>query len=72
MNWSRFVRQGHRWVSIFFVLLISGLLLSQGLGHEPPEWAFFTPLLPLLLLILSGLYLFALPHTARWSARRKA
>lgn len=72
MTRSRFIRQGHRWVSIIFTVLIAGLLLVQGLGYEPPEWTYFTPLLPLILLILSGLYLFVLPYTLRRATSRKA
>lgn len=65
MNWNMWVRQVHRWLSIIFaavVILIFGML---GAGKEPAQWVYFVPLLPLALLMLTGLYLFALPYVAR-------
>ena len=32
----------------------------------PPAWVTYSPLLPLALLLFSGLYLFALPYVTRW------
>ena len=38
---------------------------------EPPLWLTYSPLLPLFLLLFSGLYMFALPYaTKRRSGRR--
>jgi ABC-type polysaccharide/polyol phosphate export permease len=65
LNWNRWIRQIHRWLSIAFtlvVLLIFGLL---GLGKEPAMWIYYLPLLPLFLLMFTGLYMFALPYFAR-------
>jgi hypothetical protein len=31
---------------------------------EPPRWLTYSPLPPLFLMVLSGLYMFALPHVA--------
>jgi len=36
--------------------------LSRG---TPPDWVTYSPLLPLALLLFSGLYLFVLPYTAK-------
>lgn len=36
--------------------------LTQG---EPPPWVTYSPLLPLALLLLTGLYLFVLPYASR-------
>jgi hypothetical protein len=36
--------------------------MTQG---QPPAWVTYSPLLPLALLLFSGLYLFVLPYTAR-------
>lgn len=70
MSWNQFVRQAHRWVSIAFTLTVVAnfVALAQGTGMPPP-WVTYSPLLPLALLMLSGLYLFALPYTARWRKR---
>ncbi|ABI77459.1 putative membrane protein [Hyphomonas neptunium ATCC 15444] len=65
MNWNKWVRQGHRWVSIAFTLVSAAIFLALGLGNQPAEWVYMLPLLPLLLLVLTGLYLFALPYLSR-------
>lgn len=64
MNWSRGIRQFHRWVSIAFTLTVIANFAAMTRG-TPPAWITYSPLLPLLLLLLSGLYLFALPYLAR-------
>ncbi len=67
MNWNLLIRQGHRWISILFTLavLINIAAMTQG---QPPLWIGLLALFPLILLLVSGLYLFALPYIAR--ARR--
>jgi hypothetical protein len=72
VNLSVFIRQTHRWVSILFTLTVVAnfVALSQG---QPPDWITYSPLLPLALLLFSGLYLFALPYTTKWrNARRRS
>ena len=66
---NKWIRQVHRWLSIVFTMTVIAnfAALSQG---EPPAWITYSPLLPLFLLLFSGLYLFALPYTSRWRARR--
>ena len=61
---SRWIRQVHRWLSIVFTLTVIAnfVALSQG---EPPAFVTYAPLVPLFLLLFSGLYLFALPYVAR-------
>jgi len=70
VSWNQFVRQAHRWVSIAFTLTVVAnfVALAQGTGMPPP-WVTYSPLPPLALLMLSGLYLFALPYTAKWRKR---
>ncbi len=72
MNFSRFVRQFHRWTSIAFTLTVIAniLAMSAGQGQMPPPWITYSPLPPLALLMLSGLYLFALPYLAKRRDRR--
>ena len=66
MNWNTWVRQIHRWVSIVFTLtvLANFIALAQGGGTAPP-WVTYSPLLPLALLLFTGLYLFVLPYVLR-------
>ena len=59
---SRLIRQTHRWTSLVFALVVAGIFLALGLGTEPAQWAYFPPLPPLFLLLLTGLYLFVLPY----------
>ncbi len=63
MNWNTWIRQSHRWLSIIFTTTVIANFVAMGLG-EPPAWLVYAPLLPLLLMLLSGLYLFVLPYTA--------
>jgi hypothetical protein len=37
--------------------------MTQG---QPPAWVTYSPLLPLGLLLFSGLYLFVLPYATKW------
>ena len=66
MNWYNWIRQIHRWLSIIFTAIVIGIFVSLGLGVEPAQWVYLMPLIPLALLMLSGLYLFALPHAPKW------
>ena len=68
---NKWIRQVHRWLSIVFTVTVIAnfVALSQG---EPPAWVTYSPLLPLFLLLFSGLYLFALPYTSRWRAGQRA
>ena len=64
MNWNIWIRQIHRWVSIIFVAGVILIFIALGAGREPAYWVYLTPLLPLALLMLTGLYLFFLPYVA--------
>ena len=64
MQWNRRIRQAHRWISIVFTLLVAGVMVVS-MGEEPPLWVSLLPLLPLALLMLTGLYLFVLPYVRR-------
>ena len=62
---SIWIRQIHRWLSIIFVAVVATIFIALGMGKQPVSWVYFTPLPPLALLALSGLYLFVLPYAAR-------
>ena len=74
MNWNKWVRQIHRWVSIAFTVTVIAnfVALARGGGVAPPPWITYSPLLPLAVLLFSGLYLFMLPYATRWRSRRSA
>ena len=67
MNWNKWVRQTHRWLSIAFTVTVIAnfVALGMGKGEQPPAWITYSPLLPLGLLLFSGLYLFYLPYASR-------
>lgn len=68
---NKWTRQIHRWMSIIFTLTVIAnfVALARSGGGMPPPWITYSPLLPLFLLMLTGLYLFALPYAVRWRAR---
>jgi len=73
LNWSSWIRQIHRWVAIAFtVTVIANFIdLARG-GGTPPSWVTYSPLVPLALLLFTGLYMFVLPYAARWRSGRRA
>ena len=64
MSMSSLVRQTHRWLSIAFTLTVIAnfVALAMGQGKQPPDWVTYSPLLPLFLLMATGLYMFVLPY----------
>lgn len=65
MNWKNAVRQTHRWLSIAFTLTVVANFVAMTRG-QPPAWVTYSPLLPLALLLFTGLYLFVLPYATKW------
>ena len=68
---SRWIRQIHRWLSIAFTVTVIVNIAVLGQDEVARRTVAFLPLLPLALLLLSGLYLFLLPHATRWRSRRR-
>jgi heme A synthase len=71
LNWNTWVRQIHRWLAIAFTVAVIATFIALA-QKDPVAWVSYVPLLPLALLMLTGLYLFALPHTAKWRGGRRA
>ena len=65
MNWNKWVRQTHRWVSIAFTLTVIANFVAIAQVGTPPAWVTYSPLLPLALLLFTGLYMFVLPYVSR-------
>jgi heme A synthase len=65
MNWSQWIRQFHRWVAIAFTLAVIVNIIAL-VRKEQSVLVGFLALLPLALLLLTGLYLFVLPYATRW------
>jgi hypothetical protein len=66
MTWNGAIRQSHRWISIAFTLTVIANFVVRGMRPgEPPPWITYAPLLPLALLLFTGLYLFVVPYLGR-------
>jgi hypothetical protein len=65
VTWTTSIRQIHRWLSIAFTLGVIGYMVVMSQG-QPPAWVGLFALVPLILLLVSGLYLFALPYAVKW------
>lgn len=70
MHWNQWIRLAHRWLSIAFTVSVIGVFIALG-QEEPAVWVSYIPLLPLALLLFSGLYLFVLPYATRWRSARR-
>ena len=65
---NAWIRQIHRWLSIAFTMGVISYIVAMQWG-QPAVWVGLLALVPLILLSISGLYLFALPYGSR--ARRQ-
>ncbi|TXK41605.1 hypothetical protein [Nonomuraea sp. C10] len=72
MNGNTWVRRAHRWLSMTFTVTVVVTVVAIAVaGQEgPAEWIYYVPLLPLALLLPTGLYLFVLPYAAKRRSRR--
>ncbi|MGX5828063.1 hypothetical protein [Mesorhizobium sp. 43Arga] len=64
MDWSKWIRQAHRWLSIIFTATVVANFVTMAFG-QPPAWVVYSPLPPLFLMLFSGLYMFVLPYVAK-------
>jgi cellulose synthase/poly-beta-1,6-N-acetylglucosamine synthase-like glycosyltransferase len=71
LTWNDAIRQAHRWLALIFTATVIANFVAMALG-PPPAWIVYSPLLPLFLLMFSGLYMFALPYVSGRRPRRRA
>jgi len=64
MSWNKWMRQTHRWVSVAFLLAVVFNGVVVVLGKYSTRTGLMA-VLPLALLLLTGVYLFVLPYAAR-------
>ena len=69
MNWNTSIRQIHRWLSIAFTVAVIVNVIAM-MQEKQTVWVGLLALCPLIPLLLSGLYLFALPYAAKWRGAR--
>jgi len=65
LNWNNAIRQVHRWLSIAFTaaVIVNIAAMTQ---QQPALWIGLLALFPLILLLVTGLYMFVLPYAAKW------
>ena len=74
MSWNKWLRQSHRWLSVVFtVLVLVNIVVNVApvVQKEFTVWVGLLTLLPLFLLLFTGLYLFVLPYTVKWRSERR-
>ena len=71
MNWNKWMRQTHRWMSIAFTLAVIVNIVAIALKKYTNSMGLLA-VLPLAFLFLTGLYLFVLPYAAKWRSGQRA
>jgi hypothetical protein len=70
LNFDLCIRQGHRWLStIFTVTVIANFAILDM--QQRPQWVVYSPLIPLFLLLFSGLYMFVQPYVANLRSKKR-
>ena len=71
MNWNKWIRQTHRWLSIAFtvVVIFNGVAVFK---HRYANWMGLLAVVPLALQFFTGMYLFVLPYAAKWRSGPRA
>ena len=69
MNWNTSIRQIHRWLSIAFTVAVVVNIIAM-MQEKQAVWVGLLALFPLILLLLTGLYMFVLPYAAKWRGMR--
>ncbi|MCK1740539.1 hypothetical protein IVA80_06575 [Bradyrhizobium sp. 139] len=67
MNSNLWIRQIHRWLSIAFTLAVIANIVAMTIQLQA-VWIGLLALVPLIPLLATGLYLFALPYVSRSNA----
>jgi hypothetical protein len=69
MSINLLIRQTHRWLSVAFVAAVVAYMIVMSRG-TPPVWMNIFPVGMLILMLITGLYLFALPYVLKARERR--
>ncbi len=70
MNWNKWVRQIHRWLTIAFTVAV----IVNGVAVAEKKYTNSLGLLAVFTLALqffTGLYLFVLPYATKWGSARR-
>ncbi len=71
MNWNKWLRQIHRWLSIAFTVAVIVNIVAVVRG-DYAAWVGVLAVAPLALLLPTGLYLFVLPYATKWCSAPRA
>lgn len=66
---NAWIRQIHRWLSIAFTVAVIVNIVAL-IQKSSAVWIGILALIPLALLLLTGLYLFVLPYATKWHSAR--
>lgn len=61
---NQWIRQTHRWISVVFTAAVIANIVAQ-IKQVPAVWIGMLALFPLIILLLTGLYLFVLPYVVK-------
>jgi hypothetical protein len=64
---SGWIRTGHRWISMLFIATVAANFVAMPFG-SPPDWLVYLPLLPLMLLLVTGSFMLARHYLSRREA----
>jgi heme A synthase len=71
LNWNKWIRQIHRWLSMAFTLAVIVNIVAVAQKKYTNSVGLLA-VAPLALLFFTGLYLFVLPYTTKWGSGRHA
>jgi len=70
LNWNKWIRQTHRWLSIAFAVAVIVNIVAVAQKKYTDRMGLLA-VLPLALLLFTGLYLFVLPYATKWRSGRR-
>lgn len=65
MNWNKWIRQTHRWLSIALTVAMTVNFVAIVAGRYA-RWVGLLAVFPFALQFFTGLYLFVLPYATKW------
>src|SRR5437763_5903360 len=71
LNWNKWIRQTHRWLSMAFTVAVIINIVAIAQKKYTASVGLLA-VIPLALQFLTGLYLFVLPYATKWRSARGA
>lgn len=70
MNWNKWIRQTHRWLSLAFTVavIVNGVAVARG---KYTQSLGLMAVATVALLFFTGLYLFVLPYAVKWRSAQR-